>query len=118
MRARAIKASDLVRNFATREDAQFINHIVDGDFTRDIRRRQFSFAMCTLACILIVLFIIIGLDIWRNYWGLPGVSGSCATCDAAAHALSLVDWAKALINTLFGAALGLALGSLYASGRR
>lgn len=84
----------------------------DGEFTRRIRRMQFCFAMCVLGAMLLGLGAIVVLGVWDSFWGLPGAR------ECGAYSASLLDWAKALINTLFGAALGLALGSLYASGRR
>ncbi|NWG53616.1 MAG: hypothetical protein HXY28_07850 [Hydrogenophilaceae bacterium] len=84
----------------------------DGEFTRRIRRMQFCFAICVLSFFLLGLGGIVALGVWDSFWGLPGAR------ECGAYIVSLLDWAKALINTLFGAALGLALGSLYASGRR
>jgi hypothetical protein len=121
MAEEVLTAKDLARELRPTSDdlnrVFSIERLRDGEFTRRIREKQFSFAMRVLAFILGGLSMIAALSFWRQFGGLPGATLDCTNI-LSSRADALLDWAKALINTLFGAALALALGCLYSPERR
>lgn len=118
MSGRKLDISELV---AGKDDVERFISIVqlarDGENTRAIRRAQFNFAVWVLGLVAFALGAIVVIDVWRVYWGLPGAAPSPPTSPHT-ESSALLDWAKALINTLFGAALALALGSIYSPPER